>query len=77
MFGVWLGDGHKADGKITQMNNKVWQEIEHRVITFELMRFISKVVQDLAQTRTVYGLEKELRKLNLLKKINTYLKYLY
>ena len=65
VFGVWLGDGHKADGKITQMNNKVWQEIEHR--GYLLGADLSQGGAGLAQTRTVYGLEKELRKLNLLK----------
>ena len=65
VFGVWLGDGHKADGKITQMNNKVWQEIEHR--GYLLGADLSQGGTGLAQTRTVYGLEKELRKLNLLK----------
>ena len=65
VFGVWLGDGHKADGKITQMNNKVWQEIEHR--GYLLSADLSQGGAGLAQTRTVYGLEKELKKLNLLK----------
>ena len=65
VFGVWLGDGHKADGKITQMNNKVWKEIEHR--GYLLSADLSQGGAGLAQTRTVYGLEKELRKLNLLK----------
>ena len=65
VFGVWLGDGHKVDGKITQMNNKVWQEIEHR--GYLLSADLSQGGAGLAQTRTVYGLEKELRKLNLLK----------
>ena len=65
VFGVWLGDGHKADGKITQMNNKVWKEIENR--GYILGPDLSQGNSGLAQTRTVYGLEKELRKLNLLK----------
>lgn len=65
VFGVWLGDGHKVDGKITQMNKKVWKEIEHR--GYILGPDLSKGNSGLAQTRTVYGLEKELRKLNLLK----------
>ena len=65
VFGVWLGDGHKADGKITQMNKKVWKEIEHR--GYILGPDLSQGNSGLAQTRTVYGLEKELRKLNLLK----------
>ena len=65
VFGVWLGDGHKADGKITQMNNKVWKEIENR--GYILGPDLSQGGAGLAQTRTVYGLEKELRKLNLLK----------
>lgn len=65
VFGVWLGDGHKVDGKITQMNKKVWKEIEHR--GYILGPDLSQGNSGLAQTRTVYGLEKELRKLNLLK----------
>ena len=65
VFGVWLGDGHKVDGKITQMNKKVWKEIEHR--GYILGPDLSQGNSGLAQTRTVYGLQKELRKLNLLK----------
>ena len=65
VFGVWLGDGHKVDGKITQMNKKVWKEIENR--GYILGPDLSQGNSGLAQTRTVYGLEKELRKLNLLK----------
>ena len=65
VFGVWLGDGHKVDGKITQMNKKVWKEIEHR--GYILGPDLSRGNSGLAQTRTVYGLQKELRKLNLLK----------
>ena len=65
VLGIWLGDGHKADAKITQMNSKVWEEIEKR--GYSLGKDVSKGSSGKAQTRTIFGLQKELRELNLLK----------
>lgn len=65
VFGIWLGDGHSADGKVTQMNPEVWKEIEKR--GYLLGKDVSGNGCGKAQTRTIFGLATELRKLNLLK----------
>ena len=65
VFGVWLGDGHSIDAKITQANEKVWREIESR--GYSLGKDVSQRGAGKAQTRTLFGLQTELRKLNLLK----------
>jgi intein/homing endonuclease len=63
VLGLWLGDGHSVDAKITQANEKVWEEIIKRGYT---------IGDDLSQggagkstTRTVLDLQNKLRK-NLL-----------
>jgi hypothetical protein len=65
VLGVWLGDGHQADGKITQANEKVWNEIKKR--GYEIGNDVSGGCAGLATTRTIFGLSTYLRKLNLLK----------
>lgn len=65
VFGVWLGDGHSADGKITQMNENVWSEIKKR--GYDIGQDVSKSGAGRATTRTIFGLRHELAKLNLLK----------
>lgn len=65
LLGVWLGDGHSADSKITQMNEKVWKEIERR--GYRLGDDISNGTAGKAQTRTVFEIRHILNELNLLK----------
>ena len=65
VFGVWLGDGHSIDAKVTQMNEKVWDEIENR--GYLIGKDVSQGGAGKSQTRTIFGLQTELRKLNLLK----------
>lgn len=65
ILGVWLGDGHSIDAKITQMNPKVWIEIEKR--GYNLGKDVSQGSSGKAQTRTVFGLQTPLRILGLLK----------
>lgn len=65
VLGVWLGDGHNVDGKITQSNPLVWEEIEKR--GFNIGSDISQGGAGKAQTKTVFGLDVELQKLNLKK----------
>lgn len=65
VFGVWLGDGHSVDGKITNMCDDIWSEIERR--GYKLGNDISGGGAGLASTRTVFGLTHELNKLGLLK----------
>lgn len=64
VLGVWLGDGHKSCGMITQANPLVWNEIEKR--GYKLGEDVSQGSTGLAQSRTIFGLSKELKKLNLL-----------
>jgi hypothetical protein len=65
VFGVWLGDGHSADGKITNMYEEIWDEIKNR--GYDIGDDVSQGGAGLAKTRTVFGLTKELNKLGLLK----------
>ena len=65
VFGVWLGDGHSADGKITNMDENVWSEIEKR--GYKIGEDISGGGSGLASTRTIFGLTHELNKLGVLK----------
>lgn len=64
VFGIWLGDGHSTDSKITQANEKVWEEIEKR--GYKLGNNLCKNCGK-AQTRTVFGIYKFLKELNLIK----------
>lgn len=64
VFGCWLGDGNSADGKITNMYQELWNEIERR--GYKIGKDVSKGCSGKAQTRTVFGLTKELRLLNCL-----------
>lgn len=73
VLGVWLGDGHSADSKITQANEKVWEEIERRGYT--LGDDVSQKGCGKAQTRTIFGMFKDLKNLNLIK--NKHLPDLY
>lgn len=73
LVGIWLGDGHSIDGKITQANNHVWKEIEKR--GYKIGDDISGGGCGKASTRTIFGISKYLRKLNLLN--NKYLPISY
>lgn len=65
VFGVWLGNGHSADGKITNMHDEIWGEIKKR--GYEIGNDVSGGGTGKASTRTVFGLHKELNSLKLLK----------
>lgn len=65
VYGIWLGDGHSACGMITQANESVWREIIKR--GYKLGNDVSGGTSGKAQSRTVFGLHTELRKLSLLK----------
>lgn len=62
VLGVWLGDGSKTCGIITNVRNELWEEIKKRGYT--ISENLSK--EDRAEMRTVYNLRHELSKLNLL-----------
>lgn len=64
VLGCWLGDGSKQSGVITNMNLKLWEEIEKR--GYRLSSDISGGSSGKAQSRTVYKLSTQLRKFNLL-----------
>jgi hypothetical protein len=65
VFGAWLGDGNSADGKITNMCENIWLEIEKR--GYKIGEDVSGGGAGLAKTRTVFGLTHELGQLGLLK----------
>lgn len=65
VLGMWLGDGHSIDAKITQANDIVWTEIKKR--GYEIGNDLSQGGSGKATTRTIFGLQNELRENNLLK----------
>ena len=64
VLGVWLGDGHKQDNKITQENTNIWNEIKNR--GYEVGKDVSQGCAGKATTRSIFGLRKHLNNLNLL-----------
>lgn len=64
LLGMWLGDGHSVDAKITQANEVVWGEIRNR--GYELGDDVSQGGAGKATTRTVFKLQSQLRDLSLL-----------
>ena len=64
VLGIWLGDGHKVDTKITQSNSKIWEEIEKR--GYHLGNDVSKGGAGKAQTRTIFNILSKFRELDLL-----------
>jgi replicative DNA helicase len=64
ILGMWLGDGHKVDAKITQANPKVWDEIKKR--GYRVGKDLSQGGAGEATTRTVFDMQHELRELKLL-----------
>ena len=64
VLGAWLGDGNKADGKITNMDSWLWNEIKKR--GYEIGNDVSQGGAGKAQRRTIVGLTNKLRELNLL-----------
>lgn len=65
LFGVWLGDGHSVDNKITQANGNVWDEIKRR--GYKVGNDISQGGCGKASTRTIHGTRHILNELNVLK----------
>jgi len=64
LFGVWLGDIHSADEKVTNMNEEIWSEIRSR--GYEVGDDVSQGGCGKASTRTIFGLRTKLRELGLL-----------
>lgn len=64
VLGIWLGDGHKACGMVTNMNDDVWIEIKKR--GYEVGDDVSQGGAGKAKSCTIFKLHTELRKLNLL-----------
>jgi hypothetical protein len=65
VLGVWLGDGHSADSKITQSNQLVWDEIEKRGYTYG--NDVSNGGSGKATTRSIFNMKHKLKELNLIK----------
>lgn len=64
VLGAWLGDGNSHYGRITNMNPLLWEEIERR--GFKIGDDISSGGSGKAQDRTIFGIHKNLKELNLL-----------
>lgn len=64
ILGLWLGDGCKATGRLTNMNDKIWNEITKR--GYQLGEDISNGNCGKAQLRTIIGLRTKLKQYNLL-----------
>lgn len=64
VLGVWLGDGHSVDSKITNMHDGIWGEIIKR--GYEVGDDISQGGAGKASTRTIFGIRHLLNDLNLL-----------
>lgn len=64
VFGCWLGDGHKADGKITNMYQELWDEIKRR--GYKIGDDVSQGGSGKAETRTIFGLRTKLREIGCL-----------
>lgn len=64
VLGMWLGDGHSKDSKITQMNPLVWTEIEKR--GYKLGKDVSQGKAGKAQTRSIFNI------MPILKEIGVY-----
>ncbi len=73
VLGVWLGDGHSADSKITNMNDKVWLEIKKR--GYEIGDDVSQGSSGKASTRTIFDMRGKLNDLDLL--MNKHLPTIY
>lgn len=65
LLGIWLGDGHSIDNKITQANENVWNEIIKR--GYNIGEDLSQGGSGIATTRTVFGIYHLLKDLNLIK----------
>lgn len=65
ILSCWLGDGSSQSGTITNMNEELWREVEEKR-GYTLGPDISQGSSGKAQTKTLYGLRKKLRKLNLI-----------
>lgn len=64
VLGIWLGDGHSVDAKLTQANEVVWSEIKKR--GYDIGNDLSQGGTGKATTRTVFGLQTNLKLLGLL-----------
>lgn len=62
VLGCWLGDGSKSCGILTNVNSKIWEEIENR--GYIIGRNLSDKYH--AEMRTIYNIRRELNNLGLL-----------
>lgn len=64
VLGLWLGDGHSSCSYITQANELVWEEIKNR--GYKIGNDVSNGGSGNAKTKNIFGIRKELKKLNLI-----------
>ena len=62
LLGAWLGDGSKIAGYITNIDDRFWNELKKRNFDIGL----NTAFGNRADSRTIYKLRTQLRKLNLL-----------
>jgi hypothetical protein len=63
VLGIWLGDGTKSCGGVTNMHKEVWDEIINR--GYSIGDKLNPAT-DVADTRTIYGIQPHLKLLNVL-----------
>lgn len=65
VLGLWLGDGSKSCGILTNMYDEIWDEVIRR--GYEIGKDVSGGSSGKAKSRTIFKLSTELKKLNLIK----------
>ncbi len=63
VLGVWLGDGHSIDTKITNMYDEIWNEIKKR--GYKIGDDVSQGSSGKATTRTLFNCSKIFKELNI------------
>jgi len=63
ILGLWYADGNRTCGTVTCLNQEIWEEVINRGYTISENHNENN---NKAESRTIYGLRKELRKLKLL-----------
>lgn len=65
VLGLWLGDGSKDCGIVTNMYSEIWEEVTRR--GYKVGEDVSKGSSGKAEMKTIYGLSSKLEELNLIK----------
>lgn len=63
VLGLWLADGNRTCGTLTCVNNNIWKEIKKRGYKLSVNHNRNNTR---AESRTIFGISKHLKKLNLI-----------